>query len=119
MARSSSLHDRTENGEDSCDDQVPATTDLVSDPASSKSTNKTAALEGSDDVGLKISGCDRAQTDKAISSDGCVSSARKSLRVFYELLLLESRHRQDTSNNTAVHSEKHTAKAGLFVLDYV
>lgn len=54
MARSSSLHDSADDGEDGSQDQVVAATNLIGDNTGAKSTNKTAALQGGNDVCLKV-----------------------------------------------------------------
>lgn len=77
MTHGSSLHDCADDSKDSCDNQVPATADLVSNPTSTKSTDETTALQSGDNIGLEIGERNRVEAGKAISTNGCVSSESK------------------------------------------
>lgn len=113
MTRSRGLHDRADDGDDGCEDQVVATTDFVGDDASAESTNETTALQGSDDVGLKIGSRYTLQFGEAVSADDCVSTVQKRVSTLCKILLLEGVHGQDTADDTGIHTEKHTTEASL------
>lgn len=77
MTRSRGLHDRADDGDDGCEDQVVATTDFVGDDASAESTNETTALQGGDNVGLKIGFRYTLQFGEAVSAGYRVNTAKK------------------------------------------
>jgi hypothetical protein len=115
MSRGGSLHDRADDGENCRKNQVVAATNPVSDHTSAEGTNETSALQGSDDVSLKVGElnlCHRLAV-KAVSPTRRVSWLRGTKQIWWAILLLEGRHGQDTANDTGIHSEQHTTKASL------
>lgn len=60
------LHDGSNDGKDGGEDQVVSTADLVGDDASAERSDETAALQGGDNVGLKIGLCDTIEFCQAI-----------------------------------------------------
>lgn len=54
FARGGCLHDRTQDGHDSSEDEVVSTSDLISNEPSAQCSDETATLQSCDDVGLKI-----------------------------------------------------------------
>lgn len=71
------LHDSTDDGEDSCKDQVVAATDLVSNDTGAESTDETTTLQGGNDVCLEIGLGNRViiQCGEAVGTTDCVSSS--------------------------------------------
>lgn len=62
------MHDCADDGENSGEDQVVAATDLVGNEAGAQSANKTTALEGGNNVGLKVGECNTRDFGETISA---------------------------------------------------
>lgn len=71
------LHDSTDDGEDSCKDQVVAATDLVSNDTGAESTNETTTLKSRDNVCLQVGERDLVVVEcgETVSTTNCVSSS--------------------------------------------
>lgn len=54
MTRGSSLHDSADDGEDGCEDQVVAATNLISNHSSTECADETTALQSGDNIGLEV-----------------------------------------------------------------
>lgn len=114
MARGSSLHDRSNDCENSRKNQVKAATDLVGDETGAERADKATTLQGGYDVCLEVGKGNTRHFRETVSPDGCVSivcglpkcAAR-------DILLLEGFHGQDTADDTRVHTEKHATEASL------
>ena len=113
VTRGSSLHDRSNDGENSRADQVETATDFVRDKSSAESTNKATALQGGHDVGLKVGELNTLLAGETISPDGYVSFATDFDHALRGVLLLEGFHGQDTADDTRVHTEQHATEASL------
>jgi hypothetical protein len=68
VTRSSSLHDCSDDGEDGSEDQVVAATDPVSNEAGAQSSYETTALQGGNNVGLKVGECNTRDFGETISA---------------------------------------------------
>lgn len=113
MTRGSSLHDCSDDRENSGKDQIVAATDLVSDKAGAQSPNKTTALEGGNNVGLKVGKCNTRDLGETISTLQFRQLRVLDQHALRDILLLEGGHGQDTADDARVHTEKHATEASL------
>jgi hypothetical protein len=113
VARGSSLHDCSDNGENSRENQVVATTDPVGDESSAQSADEATTLEGGNDVCLEIGEGNAGDFGETVSASSFVSFVREIQHALRDILLLEGSHGQDTTDDARVHTEQHATETSL------
>jgi len=113
VARGSSLHDGSNNGENSRENQVVAATDPVSDKAGGESADKATALQCGNDVCLKIGEGNTGDFGETVSAGSFVSFVCEIQHALRDILLFEGSHGQDTTDDARVHTEKHATETSL------
>lgn len=112
LSRCGCLHDGTNDGQDSGQDEVIAASDLVGDESSTQSSDEAATLESCDNVCLEIREWNIDQFCKAIGSEW-LSALGTEVCALRADLLFERGHGQNTSDDTGIHAEQHAAEACL------
>lgn len=116
MTRGSGLHNCSNDGENSREDQVVTATDLVGDVSSRESADEATALKGGNNVCLEIGEGNTRHLRETVSPEYRVSFICVYQCATRDSLLLEGFHGQDTTDDTGVHTEKHATEASLSML---